>query len=98
MDPGFGRDDGRGNVRRIPISELFSPAAAVALLIGATAVQALSGLPPRGYDIAMIVVAFALLPSRVRWLGFLLFGAAWTMLRADIALSHRLAPSLEGED
>ena len=83
---------------RIPIAEVFRPAAAVALLIGATAVQALPALPPVWVDIAMILLALAMLPWRLRWLGFFLLGAASTMLRADLALSQRLAPALEGED
>src|SRR5437868_10478209 len=83
---------------RFAFAELFQPAAALALLIGATAVQLLPMLPPFWCDITLAIAGWALLPSRARWLGFLLLGAAWTMLRADIALSHRLAPALEGED
>ena len=83
---------------RFAFAELFQPAAALALLIGATVAQTLPALPPFWCDIALAVAGLALLPWRARWLGFLLLGAAWTMLRADIALSHRLAPALEGED
>jgi competence protein ComEC len=83
---------------KLPLVELFRPAAALALLIGATAVQTLPALPPLSCDLILIVVGFALLPWRARWFGFLLLGAAWTLLRADLALSHRLAPALEGAD
>ena len=83
---------------RFAFAELFQPAAAIALLIGATAVQVLPALPPVWCDVALAVAGLALLPWRARWLGFLLLGAAWTLLRADIALSHRLAPALEGAD
>ena len=85
-------------LRRFSLVQLFQPAAALALLAGALAVQVLPALPPRWFDFAFAAFALAFLPWRARWLGFLLFGAAWTMLRADIALSHRLAPALEGED
>ena len=85
---------------RIPINDLFRPAAAIALLIGATAVQMLPALPPLWTDVALLAcaLAIALFLRRARWIGFVLLGAAWTMLRADVALSHRLAPALEGED
>jgi len=83
---------------RFAFAELLQPTAAVALLLGATAVQILPALPPLWCDIALASVGFALLPWRARWLGLFLLGAAWTMLRANVALSHRLDPALEGED
>src|SRR5262249_18570031 len=43
-------------------------------------------------------IAVATLRQPWRWLGIFLLGAAWTMLRADLALSQRLAPQLEGQD
>src|SRR4029079_6647784 len=98
--PAFAGMTKRGVVPRIPINDLFRPAAAIALLIGATAVQMLPALPPLWTDVALLAcaLAIALFVRRARWIGFVLLGAAWTMLRADVALSHRLAPALEGED
>ena len=86
--------------RRLALQDLFRPAGAVALLAGAVAVQTLSALPPRWLDVTLAAVGIALaaLRSGWRWLGFALLGAAWTMLRADAALSARLAPGLEGAD
>jgi competence protein ComEC len=80
--------------------DLFTPTAALALLAGALAVQALGALPSRWIDLAIGVAGLcvALLRSRWRWLSLLLLGAAWTMLRADLALSQRLPPALEGEE
>jgi len=83
---------------RFAFGELFQPAAAIALLTGATAVQILPALPSLWCDVGLAIAGLVLLPWRIRWLGFLLLGAAWTMLRADIALSHRLPAALEGED
>ena len=85
---------------RFASAELFQPGAALALLVGATTVQTLPALPPLWFDIALFACAFVITTfiRRARWLGFVLLGAAWTMLRADVALSHRLAPELEGED
>ena len=87
-------------LRQFFLLDLFTPAAAVALLGGALAVQSLAALPSRWVDLAVAVVGLcvALLRSRWRWLGFVLIGAAWSMLRADIALSQRLPPALEGQD
>ncbi len=85
---------------RFPLSDLFSVAAAVALLTGAVAVQTLTALPSHwvtaGLGLAGAVLT--LLRSRWRWLGFVLVGAAWTVWRADLALSSRLPAALEGED
>ncbi|MDR3386251.1 MAG: DNA internalization-related competence protein ComEC/Rec2 [Rudaea sp.] len=80
--------------------DLFTPAAALALLAGALAVQALTALPSRWVDLATGIAGLcvAMLRSRWRWLGLLLLGAAWTLLRADLALSQRLPVALEGED
>jgi competence protein ComEC len=83
---------------RLP--HLFSVATAVALLTGAVAVQALSALPSPWITCVTAVagLGLVLLPSRWRWLGIALLGAAWTVWRADLALSARLPPALEGED
>ena len=87
-------------MRRSALNDLFSTAAAVALLAGATAAQLLHALPPWWIDVILIVcgIGVALLRSRWRWLGFVLLGAAWTIWRADIALSQRLPTNLEGAD
>ncbi len=79
---------------------LFRPAAALALLTGAVAVQLLTNLPPMWIDAAVGFTGLLLMLRRgwVIWLGLVLLGAAWTMLRADVALSQRLAPGLEGQD
>jgi len=63
-------------LRRFSLVQLFQPAAALALLAGALAVQVLPALPPRWFDFAFAAFALAFLPWRARWLGFLLFGAA----------------------
>ncbi len=86
-----------------PISRLaflFRPAAALALLIGAVAVQLLTQLPPLWIDVALGFAALLLIMRRGRliWFGVVVLGAAWTMLRADLALSERLSPDLEGQD
>ncbi|HSE10989.1 MAG TPA: DNA internalization-related competence protein ComEC/Rec2 [Rudaea sp.] len=83
-----------------PLAHLFRPAAALALLAGAVAVQLLTSLPPLWMDLALGAsgVLLATRRGRLMWLGFALVGAAWTMLRADVALSQRLAPDLEGRD
>ena len=85
---------------RIPLGDLFSVAAAASLLSGAVAVQTLSALPPFWITISLAVagIALTLVRGRWRWLGFVLLGAAWTLWRADAAMSARLSPALEGED
>jgi competence protein ComEC len=85
---------------RFVLMDLFTPAAALALLAGALTVQGLPALPSRWIDLAIGVAGLflAALRSRWRWLGLVLLGAAWTMLRADLALSQRLPRALEGED
>lgn len=85
---------------RFPLSDLFSVAAAVALLAGAVAVQTLTALPSPLVTggLGLAGAALTLLRSRWRWLGFVLVGAAWTVWRADLALSSRLPAALEGED
>jgi competence protein ComEC len=79
---------------------LFRPAAALALLVGAVAVQLLTTLPPMWVDAAVGFAGLLLVLRRgwVIWLGLVLLGAAWTMVRADLALMQRLAPGLEGQD
>jgi len=92
---------GNGVKSRFGLPDMFGAAAAAALLAGALAVQLLPALPPRWSDLALAAAAallIALLRSHWRWLGFMLLGAAWTLLRADIALSQRLSRSLEGAD
>ena len=85
---------------RLPFEHAFRPASAIALLIGAVAVQALPNLPPRWLDALIAAPAAALLLQRgaLRWAGIVMLGAAWTMLRADVALSQRLAVGYEGQD
>jgi competence protein ComEC len=82
------------------VAFLFRPAAALALLIGAVAVQVLTKLPPLWVDAALAIAGLVLMLRRGRlvWLGLVLLGAAWTMLRADLALSQRLSADLEGRD
>ena len=82
------------------IIALFRPAAALALLAGAVAAQTLTRLPPLWVDWVLLVFSLILAMRRGgwRWIGFVLLGAAWTMLRADAALAARLAPALEGRD
>jgi len=79
---------------------LFRPAGALALLIGAVAVQLLTRLPPMWIDAVLGFCGLLLIVRRGRlvWFGLVLLGAAWTMLRADVALSQRLAFDLEGQD
>ena len=91
----------RGTTRiRFPLAEFFRPVTAVALLAGATAVQMLSTLPPRWIDalLALAAIALILIFRRARWIGFFLLAAAWTVWRADIALSQRLPYAVEGAD
>ncbi|HEY8010427.1 MAG TPA: DNA internalization-related competence protein ComEC/Rec2 [Rudaea sp.] len=85
---------------RFPQADFFSVTMALALLVGAVAAQALTHLPPLWIDVVLALAGLiiALLRSRWRWLGFVLLGAAWTMLRADLALYARLPAALEGED
>jgi len=85
---------------RFPLSDLFSATAAIALLSGAVTVQTLTALPPLWIIIVLAIAGVALtrLSGRMRWLGFMLIGAAWTIWRADTAMSLRLPASLEGED
>ncbi len=82
------------------LETLFRPSAAVALLAGAVAVQMLTTLPPRWLDVALGVSGLLLAAGRRhwRWVGIALIAAAWTLLRADIALSQRLPRELEGMD
>jgi len=85
---------------RFPLPQLFSVATAVALLAGAVAVQALTALPSLWLTVSAAVAGLVLvsLHSRWRWFGYVLLGAAWTIWRADLALSARLPAALEGED
>ena len=87
-------------LRQFVLLDLFTPASAMALLAGALAVQALSALPARWVEAAVGVagLSIAAMRGRWRWLGLVLLGAAWTMLRADVALSQRLPHALEGAD
>ncbi|MBS0556485.1 MAG: DNA internalization-related competence protein ComEC/Rec2 [Proteobacteria bacterium] len=91
----------RGTTRiRFSVAEIFRPATAVVLLAGALAVQTLSALPAQWIDalVALSGIALAVGIPRLRWFGFFLLAAAWTMWRADIALSQRLPQALEGAD
>ncbi|MBS0438348.1 MAG: DUF4131 domain-containing protein, partial [Proteobacteria bacterium] len=62
--------------------------------------QMLSTLPPRWIDalLALAAIALILIFRRARWIGFFLLAAAWTVWRADIALSQRLPYAVEGAD
>ena len=82
------------------LETLFRPSAAIALLAGAVAVQTLAALPPRWFDVVLGASGLLLVAGwrRGSWIGIALIAAAWTMLRADIALSQRLARELEGQD
>ncbi|MDE1885058.1 MAG: DNA internalization-related competence protein ComEC/Rec2 [Xanthomonadaceae bacterium] len=85
---------------RFPLAELFRPATALALLAGALAVQTLPALPAQWIDALVALAGIALIAGvpRLRWLGFFLLAAGWTMWRADLALSQRLPHVLEGAD
>src|SRR5580765_7867905 len=85
---------------RFPLPQLFSVATAVALLAGAVAVQALTALPSLWLTLSVAIAGLGLasLHSRWRWLGYVLLGAAWTIWRADLALSARLPAALESGD
>ncbi|HST26798.1 MAG TPA: DNA internalization-related competence protein ComEC/Rec2, partial [Rudaea sp.] len=85
---------------RFSSPDFFRPATAIALLAGALAVQTLHELPPRWIDGLLAVAALALIVAfrRVRWIGFFLLAAAWTMWRADMSLAQRLPYALEGAD
>ena len=87
-------------MKGISASEAFGGFAAAALLAGAVAVQALPALPPLWVApcVAVSGLILASIGGRLRWLGFVLIGAAWTMWRADHALEQRLPHELEGED
>jgi competence protein ComEC len=86
--------------RLAALADLFRPESALALLGGAVVVQTFSALPPRWFDGGMAVAGLLLAARRThwRWLGVVLIGAAWTMLRADMSLSQRLQGDLEGQD
>lgn len=86
-----------GTIRSRPVGVV---AGAVALLLGALAVQCLPQLPPRWLDVALFVLALAACWRwpRLRWLALLLFGFAWTAWRADLALQSRLPRALEKRD
>jgi competence protein ComEC len=82
------------------LADLFRPATAVALLAGALAVQTLPSLPAQWIDALVALAGIALIARlpRLRWIGFFLLAVAWTMWRADIALSQRLPHTQEGAD
>ena len=90
-----------GSLGRALLSDIFSVSAAVALLVGATAVQLLPVLPPWWVDLILAaggILGIVVLRGPWRWLGFALLGAAWTIWRADIAMAQRLPAALEGAD
>jgi len=102
VDPHGKTDAGAPAAQRMRamLTALFRPGSAAALLAGAVVVQALPTLPPAWCDalLAAAGVAGIVCAPRLRSIGFVLLGAAWTMLRADIALSDRLPAQLEGLD
>lgn len=81
-------------------------ACGVALLVGALAAQALPVLPPRWFDLAVLLVTPALLAfclTRRTHAGIVLLALAvaafgWTTWCADRAMSARLPHALEGAD
>ena len=85
---------------RFSLVDLFRPAAALAMLAGALAVQTLHALPPRWIDALLALTALATIAffRRARWIGFFLLAAAWTLWRADMSLAQRLPHAFEGED
>ncbi|HET8941750.1 MAG TPA: DNA internalization-related competence protein ComEC/Rec2 [Rudaea sp.] len=86
--------------KHFSLLDLFRPVTALALLVGAVAVQLLTELPPMWVDVALIVCGLPLCILRSRWrlIGFVLLAAGWSMLRGDHALSQRLPHTLEGQD
>ena len=87
-------------MRFIGLPELLRPPIAAALLIGALIVQTFSVLPSRTVDVLIAIVGAVLcaLMRRLRLAGIIAVGIAWTVFRADIALSERLPKALENED
>ena len=85
---------------RFRLADFFRPATALALLVGALAVQTLHALPPRWIDAVLAAAALVaiFLFRHARWIGFFLLAAAWTMWRADVSLSQHLPHALEGAD
>lgn len=79
---------------------------AVAILVGASLVQALPALPARGIDLALGGGALAALGCCVRWrapawlyaLAIVAAAFAWTAWRADRAMDARLPHALEKQD
>ena len=90
-----------GTAPRIAAAIAFAlrPVSAVAMLVGALAVQCLSTLPSRSIDV-LIAIAGLLLCLRRRWrlLGICILAIAWTAWRADSALSQRLPHDLENDE
>jgi competence protein ComEC len=78
----------------------LTPVRALALLAGAIGVQALPGLPPMWVAVSVVLVSAGLILLRAgnRWPFWLLFGFAWTLLRADAYLQSRLGDDLHGRD
>jgi len=81
------------------IALALRPTSAIAMLIGALAVQFLSTLPLRSVD-AFIAAIGCLLCLLRRWrvFGVCIIAVAWTAWRADMALSQRLPHALENEE
>jgi competence protein ComEC len=78
---------------------IVGTAGALALLLGVLAVQTLPALPPRGVDLALGALGFAVLwHPRLRLVGCVLLGFTWCAFRADLALEARLPRELEGRD
>lgn len=73
--------------------------AAVALLAGVLAVQALPILPSRVLDLALALGGASMVAvPRLRLAGIVLLGFAWGAFRADLAMQARLPRALEGHD
>lgn len=82
----------------VRVSVLLRPRSAAALLAGALIVQTFSSLPSRWIDALIALGAVGIFRTRLRWIGIVLAGIAWTSFRADVALSERLPRALENED
>jgi competence protein ComEC len=72
---------------------------ALALLAGVLAVQACVALPPRWFDLALVIAAVvACRVPKARLIAIATLGFAWCAWRADVALDARLPATLEGRD
>lgn len=81
-------------------------ACAATLLLGTLLVQWLPHLPPREYDVALLIFGLASLlaclwlrvSAKLTLFAILVIAFGWTALRADLAMSARLPHALEGQN